>query len=71
MDALKVHLLLREACQLLDDDGDHAIAAYVGLGMSLLEDKYNIAADDSDTIADASHPAHLPKPPGIKDGHWA
>jgi len=34
MNAFEVHGLLHKACEALDDEGDHAIAAYVGLALS-------------------------------------
>ena len=42
MDALHAYALLRDACHALDGTGDHAVAAYIGHGMSLLETKYAI-----------------------------
>ena len=46
MDVLYVHEMLGQACRLLDESDDHAVAAYVGLGMALLEEKYDIVPSD-------------------------
>ncbi|MEG3163713.1 hypothetical protein U1701_03810 [Sphingomonas sp. PB2P19] len=45
MDASRTYTLLQEACCTLDNAGDHAIAAYVGLGMALIEAKYGVGHD--------------------------
>ena len=71
MNALEVYTLLRDACHLLDDEGDHAIAAYVGLAMALLADKYDIETDDTDDKADGAHAAHLPKTATKGGSSWA
>ena len=46
-DAAQTYILLSDACALLDASNDHAIAAYVGLAMALMEEKYGIAPSDS------------------------
>ena len=71
MNAAAVYTLLQDACHLLDDEGDHAIAAYVGLAMALLADKYGIETDDTGTKADGAHAAHLPKPVTKGGSPWA
>ena len=71
MNAFEVHGLLHKACEALDDEGDHAIAAYVGLALSLLVDKYGISTDDAENQADGAHAAHLPKPGAEGGGSWA
>ncbi len=48
MNATRVHSLLHDACQALDAADEHAIAAYVGLAMTLLADKYGIGVEDAD-----------------------
>lgn len=45
MNATRVYSLLQEACRALEDAGDHAIAAYVGLGMALVQEKYGVGQD--------------------------
>jgi hypothetical protein len=45
MNASRVYALLQEACRTLEDAGDDAIAAYVGLGMALIEEKYGVGHD--------------------------
>jgi hypothetical protein len=60
MNAVEVYTLLQDACHLLDEEGDHAIAAYVGLAMALLADKYAIETNDDGTKADGGHAAHIP-----------
>lgn len=42
MDMVRVYALLRDACRVLDDAEEHAIAAYVGLAMALVEEKYGV-----------------------------
>ncbi|MEG3084145.1 hypothetical protein U1707_10875 [Sphingomonas sp. PB2P12] len=51
MNASSVYALLQEACRALDAAEDHAIAAYVGCAMTLIEEKYDVVADRSDTFA--------------------
>ncbi|MEG3088725.1 hypothetical protein [Sphingomonas sp. PB4P5] len=70
MNALEVYTLLNDACRLLDDEGDHAIAAYVGLAMALLADKYDIETDDAGA-AQGVHAAHIPKPATKSGSPWA
>ncbi|MEN2785535.1 hypothetical protein ACFOKI_12035 [Sphingomonas qilianensis] len=70
MNASDLYSLLNDACQQLDDKGDHAIAAYVGLAMALVADKYDIDTDN-DEEADGAHAAHLPKSGGRSGGSWA
>jgi queuine/archaeosine tRNA-ribosyltransferase len=62
MNAAEVYTLLQDACHLLDNEGDHAIAAYVGLAMALLADKYAIETDDGGSQTNGTHAAHKPKP---------
>ena len=71
MNATEVYTLLQDACHLLDDEGDHAIAAYVGLAMALLADKYAIETDDAGTKANGEHAAHIPKPASKSGSPWA
>ena len=42
MVATRVYALLQEACAALETAEDHAIAAYVGFAMSLVEEKYGL-----------------------------
>ena len=57
MDILHAYALLRDACHALDETGDHAVAAYVGHGMALLETRYGI---DPDAVA---YDRIVPAPP--------
>lgn len=48
MNAMRVYSMLQEACRALEDAGDHAIAAYVGTGMAMVEEKYGVGHDHRD-----------------------
>lgn len=48
MDATRVYSNLQEACRALEDAGDYAIAAHVGLGMALIQEKYGVGQDHLD-----------------------
>jgi hypothetical protein len=52
MDPLRVYALLQEACQALEQMGDHAIAAHVGQSMALIEDRYGVGHDHLDVGAE-------------------
>ena len=69
MDVLHAYALLRDACQALDQSGDHAAAAHIGQGMALLEARYDI---DPDAINwnDAGQIPPAAKPQGGRN-HWA
>lgn len=45
MNADRTYSLLQEACRALEDAGDHAIAAYVGMSMALIHEKYGVGQD--------------------------
>lgn len=45
MDAAEVYALLQSACRMLEESNDHAIAAYVGMSMALVHDKYGVGVD--------------------------
>ncbi|WP_156348160.1 hypothetical protein [Sphingomonas sp. Leaf38] len=49
MIATRVYALLQEACSALETSEDHAIAAYVGFAMALVEEKYGVGQDHLDT----------------------
>lgn len=49
MNAARIHSLLQEACRALEDAGDDAIAAYVGNGMAMVEEKYGVGQDQRDS----------------------
>lgn len=49
MVATRVYSLLQEACLALETSEDHAIAAYVGFAMALVQDKYGVGQDHLDT----------------------
>ncbi|MFC3581557.1 hypothetical protein [Sphingomonas hylomeconis] len=71
MNALEVYQKLYNACDLLDREGDHAIAAYVGLAMALLADKYGIDTDEAGVKPDGAHVAHLASPSEQRGSSWA
>ena len=50
MDALRIYSLLQEACRALEQAGDHAIAAHVGHGMAMIEEKYGVGKDHLDSL---------------------
>lgn len=52
MNADRVYALLQDACRSLEDAGDFAIAAYVGLGMALMHEKYGVGHDHDSTGTD-------------------
>lgn len=43
MNAVQVYDLLQKACQELEDNGDYAVAAFVGHAMTLLEERHAVA----------------------------
>lgn len=45
MNAPQIYSMLQEACRALEDAGEHAIAAYVGQGMALIDEKYGLGHD--------------------------
>lgn len=49
MNASRVYALLQEACRSLEEGEDHAIAAYVGLSMALVQEKYGVGQDHLDS----------------------
>jgi hypothetical protein len=51
MVATRVYALLQEACSTLEKSEDHAIAAYVGFAMALVEEKYGVGHDHLDAAA--------------------
>ena len=42
MNAARTYELLQEACQALEEAGDHAISAYVGVSMAMVQAKYKV-----------------------------
>lgn len=48
MNADLVYSLLQQACRALEKAGDHAIAAYVGQSMALVQAKYGVGRDHLD-----------------------
>ena len=40
-----------EACAALETSDDHAIAAYVGFAMSLVEEKYGVGHDHLESVS--------------------
>ncbi len=50
MDALRIYSLLQEACRALEQAGDHTIAAHVGHGMAMIEEKYGVGKDHLDSL---------------------
>ena len=48
MVAIRIYALLQEACSALETSEDHAIAAYVGFAMALVEEKYGVGHDHLD-----------------------
>lgn len=52
MDAGRVYALLKQALRLLEEAEEHAIAAYVGHGMALVEARYGVNPDEADRPAD-------------------
>jgi len=50
MGATRVYGLLQEACTALEATEDHAIAAYVGFAMALVEEKYGVGHDHLEAI---------------------
>ena len=51
MAASRIYALLQEACAALETSDDHAIAAYVGFAMSLVEEKYGVGHDHLESIS--------------------
>lgn len=49
MDAARVYALLEQALRLLEEGEEHAVAAYVGHGMALLETHYGVVSKGRDT----------------------
>lgn len=45
MNATRVYALLQEACRMLEEAEEHAIAAYVGHGMTMVEAHLPIGPD--------------------------
>lgn len=45
MNPTHVYSVLQDACRALEASDDHAIAAYVGLAMALVQDKYGVGQD--------------------------
>ncbi len=45
MNAPQVYSMLQQACRALEEAGDYAIAAYVGQGMALIDEKYRLGHD--------------------------
>lgn len=45
MDAARAYALLQEACRMLEDAEEHAIAAYVGHSMTLVEARFAVDPD--------------------------
>jgi hypothetical protein len=50
MNAMHIYSLLQEACRALEDAGEHAMAAHVGLGMALVQEKYGVGEDHFDQV---------------------
>lgn len=50
MDAGRIYGLLQEACRALEDAGDHAISAYVGASMAMIQEKYAVGQDHLDPV---------------------
>ena len=48
MNATRVYSLLQAACRALEDAGEHAISAYVGLVMAMINEKYGVGQDHLD-----------------------
>lgn len=55
MDADRVYALLQEACRMLEGADDHAIAAYVGQSMALVQAKYGVGRDHLDAFESGRH----------------
>lgn len=55
MDADRVYALLQEACRMLEGAHDHAIAAYVGHAMALVQAKYGVGRDHLDALEPGPH----------------
>ena len=51
MAASRIYALLQEACAALETSDDHAIAAYVGFAMSLVEEKYGVGHDHLESVS--------------------
>lgn len=45
LDAVRVYALLQEACRALEDADEHAISAYVGQSMAMIEQRFGIGID--------------------------
>ena len=52
MDAMRVYALLQQACRLLEEGEEHAIAAYVGHAMTLIDHRYRVAEDQRNAEGD-------------------
>jgi hypothetical protein len=50
MAATRIYALLQEACAALEASEDHAIAAYVGFAMALVEEKYGVGHDHLESV---------------------
>ena len=50
MNAARTYDLLQEACRALEAAGDHAISAYVGVSMAMVQEKYRVGRDHLDPI---------------------
>ncbi len=50
MNAARTYTLLQEACRALEAAGDHAIAAYVGVSMAMVQEKYVVGRDHLEPI---------------------
>lgn len=50
MAATRIYALLQEACAALEMSEDHAIAAYVGFAMALVEEKYGVGHDHLESV---------------------
>lgn len=50
MAATRIYALLQEACAALETSEDHAIAAYVGFAMALVEEKYGVGHDHLESV---------------------
>ncbi|WP_158638029.1 hypothetical protein [Sphingomonas ginsenosidivorax] len=48
MNAQLIYSMLNDACRALEESGEHVIAAYVGQGMALIDEKYALGHERID-----------------------
>ena len=71
MNALQVYTLLHEACRMLDEEGDHATAAHVALGMAMLNERYHVGEENAGNGDLSADPSHLSASRAEQDSSWA